>query len=252
MIEPMSHRLGWIGALLVAILVLGDAAPALAWSNGTDGPNAYGTHDLILDHALTLLGAKADWVCLRAALRVTDDPDTKDGIDHASGTWWHVYDIWGTHWGGAPEAVTVWFDRTRKRLAAGKDCAASRALGIMAHMFGDMAQPMHTDSSPKEDSVHSAYEEDVDSRSERTDQVYVFHDDGTDHPTDPFAAAAALAKRSHRFYTRLVDVYAAHGYNRWVNRMTRRQLNRAANALADLIEATDSGTQAVLAGRGLG
>jgi hypothetical protein len=63
------------------------ALPALAWSNGVNGPNAYGTHDWILDHALDALGERADWVCRRAGLRATDDPDTKDGMDHASGTW---------------------------------------------------------------------------------------------------------------------------------------------------------------------
>src|SRR5215207_6821988 len=85
------------------------ASPALAWSNGVDGPNAYGTHDWILDHALSALGDRADWVCQRAALRANDDPDTVDGIDHASGTWWHVWDEWGDTWGGSPEAVRVWF-----------------------------------------------------------------------------------------------------------------------------------------------
>ncbi len=146
-------------------------------------------------------------------------------------------DIWGETYGDAPEAVKVWFDRTRKRLEAGRDCAASKALGIMAHLFGDMAQPMHTDSTPKEDSVHSPYEEAVDSRSQRSDNVYVFHDDGKDHPTAPFEAAAALARHSHRFYAKLVNVYAAHGYNSWVNRLTKQQLNLAANALADLMAA---------------
>jgi hypothetical protein len=99
-------------------------------SNGVDGPNTYGTHDWILDHALDGLGDRADWVCRRAALRATDDPDTVDGIDHASGTWWHVWNEWGDTWGGAPEAVRVWFDRAQRRLEAGRECSASRALGI--------------------------------------------------------------------------------------------------------------------------
>jgi hypothetical protein len=30
---------------------------------------------------------------------------------------------------------------------------------------------------------------------------------------------------------------AAHGYNAWVNRLTKRELNLASNALADLISA---------------
>ncbi len=50
-------------------------------------------------------GRARRWVCLRTALRATDDPDVKDGIDHASGTWWHVWDEWGAPYGDAPEAV---------------------------------------------------------------------------------------------------------------------------------------------------
>lgn len=88
--------------ILIPLVLLAQAAPALAWSNGVDGPNSYGTHDWILDKAIHALGSQADWICVRRALRATDDPDTVDGIDHASGTWWHVYDIWGDTWGGAP------------------------------------------------------------------------------------------------------------------------------------------------------
>jgi hypothetical protein len=73
-------------ACAIALIATTGASPALAWSNGLDGPNAYGTHDWILDHALSAFGDRADWVSGRAALRATDDPDTEDGIDHASGT----------------------------------------------------------------------------------------------------------------------------------------------------------------------
>jgi hypothetical protein len=72
------------------VVVLLGAAPAGAWSNGVEGPNSFGTHDWILKKAIKAAGKKASWVRLRVALRATDDPDTKEGIDHASGTWWHV------------------------------------------------------------------------------------------------------------------------------------------------------------------
>ena len=42
-----------------------------------------------------------------------------------------------------------------------------------------------------------------------------------------------MAKQAHRSYERLVKLYDAHGYNRRVARITERQLNRAANAVAD-------------------
>ena len=42
---------------------------------------------------------------------------------------------------------------------------------------------------------------------------------------------------SHRYYTRLVRSYDRNGYSRWVHRVTKRQLNRAANAVADVAAA---------------
>jgi len=221
-------------AMTVTALVVG-AAPALSWSNGVDGPNAFGTHDWILDHALDGLGDRAGWVCRRAALRATDDPDTVDGIDHASGTWWHVWDEWGETWGGAPEAVRVWFERVQRRLEAGRECSASRALGIMSHFVSDVAQPMHTDGSlDAEDRVHAAYESAVDERSEARDDEYTFEYDGADEAA-PRATTLRVARRAHRFYEVLVTTYDEHGYNDRVARITQRQLERAANALADLI-----------------
>ena len=227
-----AHDRGWG---LAVLMVLSTAvrlapAPALAWSNGTDGCNSYGTHDWILDQALQAVGERADWVRTRVALRATDDPDCVDGIDHASGTWWHVYDRWGEHWGGADEAAQVWFRRTKRRLANNRSRAASKALGYLAHIVGDVANPMHTDSSTREDRVHSSYEQAVDRRIGR----YRFRYDGRD-PARPARKTRRVARVAHRSYFELVREYDRHGYNRPVHRITRRQLNRATNALADLI-----------------
>ena len=222
-----------IGSVLVtATLVTALATPALAWSNGPGGPDSYGTHDWILDKAINAAGNKASWVRVGVALRATDDPDTKDGIDHASGTWWHVYDRWGSEWGGADEAAAVWFKRTKNRLANGNNKAASRALGYLAHFIGDVAQPMHTDSSDKEDGVHSSYESAVDSRT----GDYGFSYDGMDG-AKAGPAVRKLARQAHKKYWALVNAYDAHGYNPKVHRITKRQLKRAANAMADLIVA---------------
>jgi hypothetical protein len=213
---------------LAAALVLSSAAPAAGWANGTEGCNSFGTHDLVLDAALDMVDAS--WVNRRVALRATDDPDCKDGIDHASGTWWHVYDRWGDEWGGADEATAVWFRRTKRRLEAGRERAASRALGIMSHFIADVANPMHTDQSDKEESIHSPYEDDVDDRL----RDYLFSYDGRD-AAKPGRRTRRIARIAHRSYWDLVHAYDAHGYNRKVHRITKRQLKRAANALADLI-----------------
>ena len=216
------------GALLMSSVV---AVPALAWSNGTEGCNSYGTHDWVLDQALQAIGEQADWVKTRVALRATDDPDCKDGIDHASGTWWHVYDRWGDEWGGADEATAVWFRRVKSRLANSNERGASRALGIMSHFVADVANPMHTDSSEREDGVHSSYESTVD---RRIFDDYSFNYNGED-PAKPGPKTRSVARRAHPHYWDLVRAYDNHGYNSKVHRITKRQLMRAANALADLI-----------------
>lgn len=216
--------------LLVAVLVVGVAAPAFGWANGPDGPDSYGTHDWILDKALRAVGEDAAWVDVRVALRATDDPDTLDGIDHASGTWWHVYDEWGETYGGAPEAAAVWFKRTQRRLAAGKERKASRALGILAHLVGDIANPMHTDSRDREERIHSSYESAVDSRLDSYGFVY----DGRSS-AKPYRRTVAVARRAHRYYFDLIRAYDRYGYNDKVDSITRRQLKRGANAMADLI-----------------
>ena len=193
-------------------------------------PDSYGTHDWILDKAVEAAGEDASWVRVRVALEATDDPDTKDGIDHASGTWWHIYDRWGDEYGGADEAARVWFRRMHRRLDAGRERAASKALGYLAHIVGDVSQPMHTDSSDKEEGVHSSYEQAADRRLER----YRFSYDGSD-AANAGPRTRALARRAHKSYWSLVDTYDAKGYNRKVHRITKRQLKRAANALADLL-----------------
>lgn len=229
----MLRRVLLVG-VLTAVLCASQVAPAGAWANGVDGPDAYGTHDWFLDRAAQAAGGRVGWLHLRVALRATDDPDTRDGLDHASSPWWHVWDEWGSTYGGAPEAVSVWFRRARRRHEAGRDRAASRAVGIMAHMVGDIANPMHTDQSDREEGVHTSYEDAVDERSERSDDVYRFAFDGFDR-VRPYAGVVALARRGHPVYRDLVRIYDEQGYNARVHRITKRQLNRGADLLADLL-----------------
>lgn len=228
--RTLSARAQLTAVAVALVLVVAGASPARAWANGVGGPNSFGTHDWILKKAIRAAGGDASWVRVRVALRATDDPDTKDGIDHASGTWWHVYDRWGSHWGGADEAAEVWYRRTKNRLAAGRERAASKALGYLAHIVGDVANPMHTDSSEREDGVHSSYESAVDRRI----RDYPFRYDGRDAAA-PGPRTRSVARRAHRYYFELVRAYDRHGYNTTVHRITKRQLKRAANAMADLI-----------------
>jgi hypothetical protein len=116
----------------------------------------------------------------------------------------------------------------------GRRCPASKALGIMAHMLGDVAQPMHTDQIDAEESVHSGYETAVDSRCTATSCRYRARNDGWDGG-GAYARTRALARRAHVDYRELVRRYRRGGYTAAVDKITRRQLNRGANVLADLI-----------------
>ena len=217
---------------LAVVMVVPSGSPVSAWSNGSGGCDSYGTHDWILDQALQSVGERATWVRTRVALRATDDPDCVDGIDHASGTWWHVYDRWGAEYGGADEAAGVWFRRAKRRLATGNHRGASKALGYLAHIVGDIAQPMHTDSTDREDRVHSSYEDAVDRRIGN----YSFNYDGRDG-SRAGARTRRVARVAHRAYLELVRSYDRGGYNATVHRITRGQLNRGTNAVADLLAA---------------
>lgn len=89
---------------------------------------------------------------------------------------------------------------------------------------------MHTDSTDREDPIHSPYESAVDQRV----GSYRFHYDGRDRAT-PLGRTLRLARASHRYYFELVRAYDLNSHSPKVDRITRRQLQRAANALADLI-----------------
>lgn len=217
-------------ALAVGAGVVLPAPVAGAWSNGVGGCDSYGTHDWILDQALGAVGERAGWVRTRVALRATDDPDCRDGIDHASSTWWHVYDRWGDTYGGADEAAAVWFRRTQARLDSGREGAASKALGYLAHIVGDIANPLHTDQRDREEGIHSAYEDAVDRRI----GDYRFDYDGFD-PAGPSRRVRRTARVAHRSYLELLREYDRAGYNRAVHRITKRQLDRASEAVADLL-----------------
>ena len=222
--------------VLAAVFLTMVAGQASAWGNGANGPNRFGGHDWVLRAAVRAVGPAADWVCIRKALHATDDPDTHDGTDHASAPWWHVYDVWGADtYGGAPEAVRNWYLRVKRRLAEHDNCRASKALGIMSHMLADMAQPMHTDGYlAVEDNVHAAYEHAVDVRCTRSHCRYRMRFDGRDRAR-PYVRTVELAHLAHPYYDDLIKAFHRHRYNAEVDTITRRELNRAGNALTDLI-----------------
>ena len=226
-------------ALAVCLLtlpagLLNKPAEVRAWSNGEYGPNDYGTHDWILDRAITAIrhhNKKAHWVDFDVAQSASDDPDSRDGIEYASSPWWHVYDVHGERYGNAPKAIRFWFKKAAKQLAGKHRRKASRSLGILSHLLANLANPMYTGRSSREDRIRSSYEEAVNRGSD-----YRFHYDGSDSGK-PGRKAKHVAAVSHRFYKSLVRSYDRNGYSPRVHRITKRQLNRAINAVVDVAAA---------------
>ena len=216
-----------------ALALLALPAVAQAWCNGPSGADGFGTHDWILQEAERLAAGKgAGWVDLKVALPHTDDPDT---VFHDF--YYHVYDVWGSsHYGNAPKKVALYYAKALKARKAGNTAAASRYVGIMAHYFGDLGNPLHTDQCAAEDDIHSKYESDAqDSTDEVGENSAWVRFDGYTARTSVAGFTKRVAAASHKHYSTLVDDYAASGMTPAVLSITAKRLGAAANGLADLI-----------------
>jgi len=229
----MRSRSTFIAVLgcLAALLVLPSAA--LAWSNGDDGGNGFGTHDWVLQEA-NRLAAKhnAGWVKLRVALPRTDDPDT---VFHD--TYYHVYDVWGAStYGDAPKKVLECYRKALAARKAGDWAQASKFVGLMAHYYADICNPIHTDQIAAEDRMHSNYETATQTYTDAVgeNRGWIAYD-GYKARTDVVAFTKTTATTGHKSYTALVKGYNSGGMNATVLSITKKAMNRAANGLADLI-----------------
>jgi len=170
-------------------------------------------------------------VRLSAALHHTDDPDT---IFHD--TYYHCYDVWGSRYGNAPKRVAEYYAKALAARKAGNWTAASRYVGLMAHYYADICNPMHTDQTGAEDAIHSSYEsaaqDYTDASGENRGWVRF---NGYDATINVVARVKTTAAASHRQYAALVSGYSAGGMTAAVVSITAQSMNRAANGLADLI-----------------
>ncbi len=205
---------------------------ALAWANGGDYGNGFGTHDWVLHEADRLAASRGyDWLRLGSALRATDNPDTR-----LQDTYHHVYDVWGARYGDAPDRCQELFARAAAQLRAGDAAAASRTFGLLSHYYADICNPTHTDSRDREARMHAAYEGATQTRTDAKGENRSWvRFDGIDLRSGAQRPAARAATFAHRFYLTLVDHYLAHGWDATVARISRRSLDRAVNDLADLI-----------------
>ena len=149
MIEPRSpptpgvvHRASFvrrlIASLAIGVLLLGSlTTPVFGWSNGLG--DGYGTHDWIIGQAVKVFGGHPPaWFDLDAAIQASDDPDT---VFFATNE--HVFNEKG-YGRGAVDRITEFYHQVLTLHAAGDDHAASVAFGWMAHYYGDILQPFHT------------------------------------------------------------------------------------------------------------
>jgi hypothetical protein len=218
--------------LLVCLAALLLPSGAAAWSNGGKDGNGFGTHDWILREAARLATQQgAGWVILKVAEPRTDDPDTQF---HDS--YYHVYDVWGSHYGDAPKKVMLYYGKALAARNAGDWTAASKYAGIMAHYYGDICNPLHTDQTSAEDRMHSSYEtaaqKYTDGKGENSNWVTF---DGYRATTDVVAFTRNTAAGGHTMYTALVKGYNGSGMSPAVLTITRKAMDRAANGLADLL-----------------
>ncbi len=229
-----------LALLLATVAGLAMPARAWAWANGPDHGNGFGTHDWILDEGLTIAGTRGGggWVDKAVALAATDDPDTQlhDYVNHVYQTTGHVY-------GSAPARVQAVFDQAVAQLRAGDRAGASVTLGLLAHYYGDVCNPLHTDQTAAEEKIHSRYETRVGRDTSQPGQNAAWVVPAPEAPaTDEAARTVAAAAHAHLSYAELVADYSANGYDSRVQAITAESLSDAVNGVAAIVD--DIGRQA--------
>jgi hypothetical protein len=234
-------------ALTALLALAGSIAPVAGWSNRGDG---YGTHDWILDQALRLLderGIGHGWVDRTIALEATDDPDTVEVAADPERKIEHTYTATGRR-GGAIHRITEHYAKLLRAHDANDDDEASYQLGMLAHFWGDLSMPYHTEQAAQEaDPEHHAYE--------------LLVNDLTRGPTDKpgwsvantnwnvsnmpnvRTAAIAIAAYSRARYETVHANFEANdtSLSNPVENVTQEVMIRASGDLADLIQSVPKG-----------
>ena len=205
--EGYPVRIRSIALLLVTTLVISlfsGVGSAWAWGNGGDSRTPYlksiavetpdfsreesftvnlaasaevtgtavglGTHDYILEHAIAQAikaGANVSWIDVVEAQQGTADPDYDVAMRARFNSWGHYWFTTSTQ-GKAPRDVAIIYKEIVAALAAGDRKTASRKLGWIAHMLGDVSMPMHNSSYSnlipvaRQSEMHLAAEADLD------------------------------------------------------------------------------------------
>jgi len=221
----------------IALAVLGGAcgalpSSALAWANGPQYGEGFGTHDWILFQANEdAVAAGYDWVDWKTAQFACDDPDMV-----LRDFYHHVYDTAGDTYGDAPDRIGELYPQAVGELRRGDRIAASRTVGLLSHYLSDVANPLHTDQTPAEKDMHSRYEDAVDDQLESPADGAAILSARTLTPTgDARGLAAQTAAGAHADYEALVAEYVASGNSAQVQAISSRSLNAGVGAVTDVI-----------------
>jgi hypothetical protein len=234
------RRIAMLALAAVALLgVVGPIAPAAAWSNGPSAGNGYGTHDWIIDRALTVFSGHAPaWLDVETARLASDDPDTQ---------FWRINEHLSTETGagrGAVDKIVQYYRLTVRDLEKGDTQLASIHVGRLAHYYADILQPFHTAyAAQTKDALHQKYELLVDSKLKSAGSMPEWQTaDRTINPlSDVRTTAIAAAAYSRKFYPELASEFGKDTttLNSRVRQLTGYVLKRASSDLANVINAID-------------
>ena len=230
-----------VSLVLSAMLLAGMSGSVFAWANGGDGGNGFGTHDWIITSAMKVFGASPPaWFEVETALLASDDPDK---VFFATNE--HVFNEKG-YGRGAVDRISEFYHQALVAHQAGDDHTASMAFGWMAHYFGDITQPYHTNyAAVDRGTSHRRYELLVDLLAKNADMspAWMTPDRSPHAVTDVRTTAIAAAAFSRRWYPELYREFHANEtiLTTHVKAITGTLLKRASSDLANLLYSIDHG-----------
>jgi len=189
------------------------------------------THKWLVDQALNHVPSDWKTLFINYKQEIIDGCTAPDRIFHD----WenHVYHP-NTGWGGAPATVAKWYSWFVGNLTNENYEEAFFAAGVLSHYVSDVCNPLHTDSSDEESTMHSDYEYDVGEHLfeisisvEKLDNVY---------SRNVSNYVKSLAVISNSYYDSLVSSYLEEGGwdSETVRNITEICLNLAVKAVASV------------------
>ena len=155
-------------------------------------------------------------------------------IKHSWNSTLHFYHP-HTNWGGALNETLRWYRYFVDNQTAGNMREAVFSAGVMAHYIIDIANPLNTNQSSAEESIHTGYKSYV----ERDLPYFQITISGPDNVKNVTAYMIALAYTSQTYYSSLIESFApiANEPHRWSGetyRITSICLNAAVRAVVSL------------------